>query len=396
MQGSVRQRKKKDGKPGLWEYRFDVGVINGKRKQISKGGFVSKPEAEKALREAISLYEKGFYQDVSKDMTLTELIKLNLKDKSDEGIIRESTLEMHLSYLNYYIEPHIGHYKVTKLNKGILKDFLLELRKSYSRGTVLVVKGIVSSALKKARELNIIVGNPLEGIEIPKDKIKVSLNDPDAEDLMEKDKVKVLTPEQTLKIFDYVKNRVKKSVYGHGMYAAILIGYYTGMRIGEVLALKWKNVDLENKTINVCWNYVHSRKKKEDYLGPVKTQSSNRFISMGDALCTELKRIKLLQKQFKWEYKDFFQDSDFVCTRNNGKNITLIELRQYCCKTISNKTKIPFNFHMLRHPYVKYTPKNNLGFFRKRQCGEEESGYFNPYNLSIAFLVINHTLPLFR
>lgn len=159
----------------------------------------------------------------------------------------------------------------------------------------------------------------------------------------------------------------------------ILLTAKTGMRFSEALALTPADFDLKNQSVSISktWNY-----KGNGGFQPTKNRSSIRKIQIDWQTVIQFSElIKELPQE-----KPIFTDGKVYNSTINDK---LGRLCRLC--------KIPvISIHGLRHPYVKYTPKNNLGFFRKRQCGEEESGYFNPYNLSIAFLVINHTLPLFR
>ncbi|WP_051534230.1 tyrosine-type recombinase/integrase [Desulfitibacter alkalitolerans] len=153
--------------------------------------------------------------------------------------------------------------------------------------------------------------------------------------------------------------------------AMLMTTYAAGLRVSETASLKLSDIDSKNMQLRID----QGKGKKDRY-----------------SLLSE-KNLNILRDYWK-EYRPKFW---LFPGSSPDKPITprgIQAVFNNAKKTLGiNK---PATVHSLRHPYVKYTPKNNLGFFRKRQCGEEESGYFNPYNLSIAFLVINHTLPLFR
>jgi integrase len=177
-----------------------------------------------------------------------------------------------------------------------------------------------------------------------------------------------------------------------------LFALVSGLREGEILALNETDIsgniiDVHKTVKNVKifdgpdkWHY-------ELKVSIPKTKCSVRKVPLPSSF------IPILQKIFDYNkelHKLSIEKKNLLFPSTVGGYIDEANLRKAYIKYL-NKLGIPYRtFHNLRHPYVKYTPKNNLGFFRKRQCGEEESGYFNPYNLSIAFLVINHTLPLFR
>ena len=91
------------------------------------------------------------------------------------------------------------------------------------------------------------------------------------------------------------------------------ISFYTGMRRGEVCGLKWKNVDLVNNEI-----FVHQQ---------------------------------MLQNKNKLKYGHLYFDSNFVCTKKNGKPITPNSIK-YLSSEINQQLGFPFNFHSLRHTHA--------------------------------------------
>ena len=131
-------------------------------------------------------------------------------------------------------------------------------------------------------------------------------------------------------------------------------------------ALKWENVDLENKIISVNYTLV-SKGKGIFELGTPKTKSSYRKIDIGDTLASILKKHKLYQKENKLKYGSYYTNSDFVCTKENGELVTTDSLK-YLSRVVNYDLKIPFNFHSLRHTHATMLIENgaNIKTVQKR------------------------------
>lgn len=86
-------------------------------------------------------------------------------------------------------------------------------------------------------------------------------------------------------------------------------------------------------------------------LGTPKTKSSYRTIDIGDTLIKILKRHKIWQKKNKLEYGQYYTDSNYVCTKENGQLVT-IDTIKYISRIVNYELKINFNFHSLRHTHA--------------------------------------------
>lgn len=98
------------------------------------------------------------------------------------------------------------------------------------------------------------------------------------------------------------------------------------MRAGEVCGLTWDCVDLDNKTIKVKKILVNKGKEGWKF-GTPKTKNSNRTITIGDTLVKILKHHQTWQKENKLKYGKYYKQSNFVCTKENGENITMNSLK---------------------------------------------------------------------
>lgn len=162
--------------------------------------------------------------------------------------------------------------------------------------------------------------------------------------------------------------------------ASIVIGYHTGLRIGEIMSLTWENINLENG-----WLAVNKQLTKDTltrYLGPTKTTSSMRKIKIGKTLIKELKEQRRWQLESRFRYGEHyvqqyesvervgpkemrriyflpvhlpvppkFKRVDFVNIKEDGEFLTTDSLK-YPSRVIHYSLGIEFNYHCLRHTHA--------------------------------------------
>ncbi|MCI9976342.1 site-specific integrase [Clostridioides difficile] len=333
MKGGVRKRSNK------WYYYFDLGIVEGKRKKVERVGGNTKKEAEKALREALNEYENsGIVFEESNisvsdylDFWYKEYVLLNCKYNTQESY--RINIEKH-------IKPKLGVYKVKALTPAILQSFInKKYKEKYSQNTLQVLKNILHRSLKSAvYPYKHIRENPMQYVSIPKAKTKI-----------ESSKVKTITLDE----FNQMLNIFPQDSFQR---IVLLIGFYTGMRRGEIIALTWDDINLDNKTITVKHTLI---KKKNGIfeLSQPKTESSCRTIFTGDTLIRILKEHKLHQKKMKLKYGEFYFDSNWVCTKENGQQVnthTLDTIVKQIRKALNND----FHFHCLRHTHATLLLEN--------------------------------------
>ena len=188
-------------------------------------------------------------------------------------------------------------------------------------------------------------------------------------------------------------DRFKNSPF---QYYAMLIAYYTGLRISEVFGLTWNDIDFEKKTLSVNkiakkfdydaknekgYRGIRGKSKAIWYLGACKTKSSYRTISIGDTLINALLDYKALQEANEKEYGVFYtktyvkneltrnkrkvqriiqiadkpdeplEEVKLICIRENGA-FSGTDSMKYPSQVINGKMGITFKFHALRHTHA--------------------------------------------
>ncbi|WP_112181407.1 tyrosine-type recombinase/integrase [Paraliobacillus zengyii] len=329
MKGGVRKRY------GSWYYYFDLATTEGKRKKIERKaeGANSKPEAERVLRQAIAEYENsGVFFEPSKTSVhdyfqfwLKEYVELNLK---------HNTIENYRGVIKNHIVPALGDKHLRSLSPEVLQKFINDkFRNDYSHQTLTIFHSVLKNALNQAVfPYKLIRDNPMNYVKIPRFESKRTT----------KKELKILSKETLKKINDYL---TEEDIF----YIPYHIGLNTGMRVSEVCALTWDCVDLDNGIIEV--DKILINKNKEWIFGTPKTAASYRKIKIGKTLINILKKHRVRQKQNKLVYGEFYEDSEFVCTKENGKNVTPSSCK-WGGRNLRVKLEIGFNFHSLRHTHA--------------------------------------------
>ena len=227
------------------------------------------------------------------------------------------------SYSNYeytcysHLIPYFGIYKRKQINKNMINEFTEKL----------LGKGLDTKTVK---DILIILGQILKYVNIP-----ISITMPK----MKKKDIQVLTKEEQKKLETYLLQNLTEDNFG------ILLCLYTGLRIGEVCALKWKNIDLTNKVIHVEKTLIRVKNYEKKthaktivILDDPKSLSSIRSIPIPNFV------IPLLEKLRK-------NEEDFILTGTSS----FLEPRSYTnhFKRLMKLLEINnYHFHTLRHTFA--------------------------------------------
>lgn len=245
--------------------------------------------------------------------------------------IKESTYANYSNNIFNHIIPKLGNYTLNEINHKIIQDFLLELSKSGRKDNT----GGLSE--KTIKDITIIVkGSIKKGINEGKIKhIELSFNYP--KDNKEKS-IYILTKYEQNKITNYVlDNRNTKNI-------GFLISLYSGIRIGELCALQWKDIDFKNnkliisKTIQRVYIKDKNKNVSKVIITTPKTKNANREIPINKDFMELLKSLKT--------------DKENYILSNNDKYIEPRTYRKYFNKKLKELKIKHFNFHSLRHTFA--------------------------------------------
>lgn len=306
-----------------WYYAFEVKDRNGERKTIKKRGFTGKTEARNAERQARVAWEKGQHVDPSK-MSYGEYVTNWLQHKQN---LSEGSRYTNEGHLRNHILPEIGHIPLQKLSVPDIEAFIQKLKdKGLSSGTVKKVYNLVQTSLKAAAKKELIVRSPFE------------LLDDGDKPRVEKAQIDYWTKDEVKQFLSFCEDRYR---------ILFVLATYTGMRRGELLGLRWKDIDFENARIGIRQILGFKGKIKDG----AKTTAGNRSISISPYVLSELKKHRLLIEQEKrWsDAKEEYQDNDLVVCQPNGKPVSWGNFHKFWTRRLEKAGVRPIRFHDLRH-----------------------------------------------
>ena len=252
-----------------------------------------------------------------------------LLEKKD--YIKESTYANYSNNIFNHIIPKLGNYYLNELNHKVIQDFLLELSKNGRKDNT---GGLAEKTIK---DITIIIkGSIKKGINEDKIKhIELTFNYPKDN---KENKLYVLTKREQNKITNYVLENINSRNIG------LLISLYSGIRIGELCALKWEDVDFKKNclTINKTIQRVYIKDKNKNISKVIittpKTKNANREIPINKDFLEILKKVK--------------SDKKHYILTGNEKYIEPRTYRKYFNKVLDELKIKHFNFHSLRHTFA--------------------------------------------
>ena len=265
----------------------------------------------------------------SKKILYKDWIYTWLLEKKD--YIKESTYANYSNNIFNHIIPKLGNYYLNELNHKVIQDFLLELSKNGRKDNT---GGLAEKTIK---DITIIVkGSIKKGINEDKIKhIELTFNYPKDN---KENKLYVLTKREQNKITNYVLENINSRNIG------LLISLYSGIRIGELCALRWEDVDFKKNclTINKTIQRVYIKDKNKNISKVIittpKTKNANREIPINKDFLEILKKVK--------------SDKEHYILTGKEKYIEPRTYRKYFNKVLDELKIKHFNFHSLRHTFA--------------------------------------------
>jgi integrase len=285
---------------------IDVGIDpkTGERRQEKKGGFKTKKDAQNAAATIMVELEQGIYIKES-DATFEEFSQEWLQHYENSGKRKESTIRIRQHEIDK-LKPYLAKLKLKNITRKQYQDALNDLKsQGKSEKTIEGVHVTGRMIFKTAIEFEMIKKDPTQFAVIPKT-VK-TIDQLEAEEEI----IKYLEKEE-LSLF--LKTAREKGLDKD--YTVFLVLAYTGMRDGELSALKWKDVDLDEGTINITKTYYNPKNNVPEYkLLPPKTKTSKRKITVDDVVLEELNKHKAKQNVIKMENRKTYHDKDFIFTK---------------------------------------------------------------------------------
>ncbi|MBQ8935354.1 MAG: site-specific integrase [Oscillospiraceae bacterium] len=378
--GSVRKKGKK------WYYRFYVENESGNLVQKEYAGTESKSETEALLRKAMEDYEAKKFVAKSENVTVGDLLDMWVEEELKPGSLANGTVSLYQSTIERIKQHPLGERKLKTVTPDHLQAFFDLLAFGGKKPDGSEAKPLASNSIRPYSAVmqaafrfavfpkRLMTFNPMQYIKIRHKQETYELFNEDSEDGLT---VPTISYEQFKALTDYLKKKDNPALL------PIQIAYYTGLRIGEVCALTWQDIDLKEQTITVRRSMRYNGARHKTEVGTTK-RSKIRTVDFCDTLAAILKAAKTEQHKNRFKYGELYslnyykqvqekgrsyyevyslqrseevpedyKEIDFVCLRPDGcfESSSTVSI---ACRTASKK--IPglegFHFHQLRHTFT--------------------------------------------
>jgi integrase len=297
MKGYFRKRSN-----GKWSFTIDVGIDpkTGKRKQKTVSGFNSEQEAR---NEAIKLqYEllQGTYIE-EKSVLFKDFALQWLESYSEANDVKPGTIRVRKHEIGNLM-PYLANLKVKDITLANYQQALNDLKeKGYADNTLSGIHRTGRMIFRKAREREIIKKDPTEFAYVKRTKKTLEeLEQQELPNYLEKEKLAL-----------FLKTVETKGLEMDDVIFSVLS--YTGMRVGELVALKWKDIDFTENTISITKTYYNPMNNTKSFqLVTPKTKKSRRKIIVDEFVMSRLRKHLTFQNEMKMLLRDTYHDEGFV------------------------------------------------------------------------------------
>lgn len=327
-EGHIRRRGKNS-----WELKYDLGRDPTTSQRIIKYATVrgTKREAQRELRKRLDAVDQGTHADPGK-LTVGAWLKRWLEQAQHN--VSPKTLERYREIAERHLTPALGSILLAKLQPTDIQDYYakaltsgrLDGKGGLSPKTVLHHDRVLNIAIKRARKLRVIATDPMAGVEHPKVPARG---------------VQIPEPEEMAKLL--------KAAKPTRLYVPIFLALATGMRRGEVLALRWQDVDLERSVLTVTQALEQTRQGIR-FKAP-KTKRSRRTIALSPTVVEVLHQHKVAQAEERLKLGLGKNDDGLVFTSLDGGVVNPLTVTQQFGKLVERAGIKKTTFHGLRHAH---------------------------------------------
>lgn len=318
MRGNIRRRS-----IDSWTIQVYAGKDpeSGRKRYVSRTVRGSKKDAEAALAKLIRAQETGLDLSAAR-LTVSAFLDRWLDVWKDR--VKPRTHARYAELIRLHVKPALGPTSLTKLRPLHIEELYGSLRKRGLSGTtVLQIHRVLHAAFGQAVRWQLLDRNPTDAVKAPR---RSTLE------------AKSLTGEQVPKLLDVVE--------GHPVQVPTLIALGTGMRLGEVLGLRWQDIDLDaaaarvRQTLQVTMQFDLP-----------KSHRSLRTLSLPTFIVDTLKRHRKSQNERRLMLGESWQELDLVCDRGDGQPLRPDTISKQL-RNLAKAAGLDISFHGLRHTHA--------------------------------------------
>lgn len=320
-EGSIYPVRDKNGRVKGYRGSYWVHTADGPKRRYISGR--RREDVRDELANALSDRLGGLVFDAGA-MTVGDYLDRWMKDV--EGTVRESTHQRYGYAVGPHLKPALGKIKLKDLGPAQVRWFYRDrLDSGLAPASVHKLHVVLHKALKAAVADGLIPRNVTAGIKLPK---------------LSREEIDPLSREESRCLLEAAKGERLEALY--------VLALHTGMRQGEILALKWDNVDLEAGTLRV--RRTLTKTGKVYAIGEPKTRNSRRVIRLTAAAVGALRTHLSRQLEEMERMGSLYQPGGLVFATEAGTIINPSNLRNRSLKPLLKAAGLrPVRFHDLRH-----------------------------------------------
>jgi integrase len=317
-EGSVRRRP-----DGRWEGRVTIASEGGQQRRKS---YFGKTRAEVANKLAAAL--KGL-QDGLPLVGERQRVEQYLQQwlEAIRPTLRPESYRRYEDVCRLYLIPAIGRLPLAKLGPAHLQRlYAARLEAGLSGTSVQLLHGVIHRALEQAMRWGLVPRNVAHLVTAPRRSTP---------------EMRTLSPEEAGALLD--------AASGDRLEAFYVLAVTCGLRLGELQALQWRNVDLDRARLRVTATYQGMVDGKP-LLAEPKTPRSRREIHLSALAVAALRRHRIAQLEGRLRAANLWEDHDLVFATLTGRPLDGNNFRQRAFARLLGKAGLPpMRFHSLRH-----------------------------------------------
>ena len=275
---------------------------------------------------------------VSNDKTKVDEYFSDWLENSVKLLKKPATFQQYYFIYTSHVKPVIGDFKMISIRKVDIQKVIIEMnKKGMATKTMKHAKTVMSVAFTRAFDDKIIAENPVKGIEIPTKQAKAR---------------KTLTNEDLLKFF--------KSIESSRWAWSVKFALVTGVRRGELLALRWTDIDWENNRIkidesNSSTGLGDTKSSKVHYV-PLSAMAKKYLISQMDMLKAESNPITIKDDNSR---REDLKETDLLVFPSEVGTMVKPNTYYHTIVRYSEKSGVKVHPHCFRHTFV-YNMRNKM------------------------------------
>ena len=318
-EGTITRRK-----DGRWEARYTAQTAEGPKRKVLYGK--TRQEVAKKLTKAMADRDGGITFD-AENQTVGEFLSRWL-DTSVKDNVRPRTLGNYRLQVRQHIIPALGRMKLKSLSPAHVQGFYRsKLDAGLKPSSVRYIHAVLHRALKQAVRWGLVPRNVTEAVDIPK---------------LTREEINALSPEET--------RRFLAAARGDRLEALYVLAVHCGPRRGELLGLRWSDVDLDAGTLRINRQVQRMHDGSGLVFSEPKNKKARRTIRLTNAASEALRRHRKRQAEEKLRIGTLYQDQGLVFATEIGTPLEPSNIDNRSFKPLLAKAGLrSIRFHDLRH-----------------------------------------------